>query len=55
MCKSKTHTDADFFKINHAKTTSKIDINQFFRIWNDITNNQIRNNLNEAIINFNFI
>ena len=28
MCKSKTHTDADFFKINHAKTTSKIDINQ---------------------------
>ena len=28
MNKAKTHTDADFFKINHAKTTSKIDINQ---------------------------
>jgi len=28
MHKAKTHTDADFFKINHAKTTAKIDINQ---------------------------
>jgi len=28
MNKAKTHTDSDFFKINHAKTTAKIDINQ---------------------------
>ena len=28
MHKAKTHTDADFFKINRAKTTAKIDINQ---------------------------
>ena len=28
MNKAKTHTDDDFFKINHAKTTAKIDINQ---------------------------
>ena len=28
MHKAKTHTDADFFKINHSKTTAKIDINQ---------------------------
>jgi hypothetical protein len=28
MHNAKTHTDADFFKINHAKTTAKIDINQ---------------------------
>jgi len=28
MCKTKTHTNADFLKINHAKTTSKIDINR---------------------------
>ena len=28
MYKAKTHCDADFFKINHAKTTAKIDINQ---------------------------
>ena len=27
MHKAKTYNDADFFKINHAKTTSKIDIN----------------------------
>ena len=28
MQNAKTHTDSDFFKINHAKTTAKIDINQ---------------------------
>jgi len=28
MHKANTHTDADFFKINHAKTTAKFDINQ---------------------------
>ena len=28
MTKEKTHNETDFFKINHAKTTSKIDINQ---------------------------
>ena len=27
MHKAKTHTDADFYNINHSKTTSKIDIN----------------------------
>ena len=27
MQKAKTHTDADFYNINHSKTTSKIDIN----------------------------
>ena len=28
MIKSGTHNESDFFKINHAKTTAKIDINQ---------------------------
>jgi hypothetical protein len=28
MNKAKTHNESDFFKINHAKTTAKIDINQ---------------------------
>jgi hypothetical protein len=28
MHKAKTHTESDFFKINRAKTTAKIDINQ---------------------------
>jgi hypothetical protein len=28
MHNAKTHNEADFFKINHAKTTAKIDINQ---------------------------
>ena len=27
MHKAKTHTDTDFYKINHSKTTAKIDIN----------------------------
>ena len=28
MTKEKTHSESDFLKINHAKTTAKIDINQ---------------------------